>query len=546
MVRALAIGVLLAAGLVLAAVAAPAQADGPGSVTLVPLPPQEQAPGQESVVLSARALAGGEPLAGAKITFYILTNVFGERLMKVGDATTDMSGTAAIIYQPTWEGDHTVVVRFAGNGDYGPTQTSYHFQAADTTSPYEPAQFGLEPVRRWLPAAVGLVVLAVWASLGYALATTILGIRAATAGAWAQPAAFPIPRATRPAPLAQGLVALLALLILAAVPAALLLGRARAPEDVSFSTGHPHLQSAAVPEQAPPAEPVSPPALRPLSAALVRRVQTSEFDANGQPAPGSVLLPSAVAVTRDRLRILDSARGRIVAVTPGWETVPILESPPDGGTTLKGAPAMTALDDDLYVLSAQGQIVLVGSAGTIKGVIRPLVPEGLSPVTPIGIAVASPREIWLSDSANHRVVLLNGKGEFQRIIGVGAPSSEPSGLNGPAGLAIDGDGNLLVADSGNRLVKKFSPMGAYLMTIGEGHLARPTAVATDKEGRIFVSDEGARAISVFAPDGAYLGSISHEEFEIPHDLTIDGDLLYVADKLTGLWVFQPRFDDGTP
>lgn len=547
MMRALAIGLLLTAALLLAPTGAQVGADGPGSVTLVPLLPGEKTPGQESLVLSARVLAASQPLAGAKVTFYILTDVFGERLMKVGEATSDMSGTAAILYQPTWDGDHTVVVRFAGTDDYGPTQTSYHFQAVDSISPYEPAEFGLESVRRWLPVAVGLAVLAVWGSLGYALATTALGIRAATAaGVGLQPAPIPAPRPARPAPLAQGLVALMALIILAAVPAALLLGKARTPEEVSFSTGNQHLESGVVPDQAPPAEPGPQLVLQPLPAALVRRVQTVEFDANGQPAPGSVLAPSAVVVTRDRPRILDSAQGRIVAVTPEWETVPILENPRDGGVSLKNAPAMTALEDDLYVLSADSQIVLVSSAGEVKGAIRPLVPDGSSPLSPAGIVAASSREIWLSDSANHRVILLNGKGEFQRIIGTGAPSSEPGGLNSPAGLAVDGDGNLLVADSGNHLIKKFSPMGVYLRALGEGRLARPTAVAVDREGRIFVSDEGARAVSAFAPDGAYLGSISHEQLEMPHDLTIDGDLLYVADKLTGLWVFQPSFNDGAP
>lgn len=544
--RPLAVGLLLALALVWAPAAAPAQAGGPGPVTLLPLPPGEQTPGQESVVLSARVLLDGRPLAGAKVTFYILTDVFGQRLMKVGEATADVSGTAAIIYQPTWDGDHTVVVRFAGTSELAPTQTSYHFQAAGSVSPYEPAKFGLEPVRRWLPAAVGLVVLAVWASLGYALASTALGIRAAAAGAAPQPTFFPAPRTMRPAPLAQGLAALLALVVIAAVPAVLLLGKARAPEDLSFSTGDHYLHSAPVAEQAPPVEPGAQPALQPLPAALVRRLQMVNYDVNGQPAPGSVLAPSAVAVTSDRPRILDSARGRIVAVTPDWQTVPILEDPNAGGISLKGAPAMVALKDKLYVQSAQGPVILVSSAGDVDGVIRPLVPEGLSPLAPAGIAITNSREIWLSDQANHRVISLNTRGEFQRVIGTGAPSGDPAGLSSPSGLAIDNDGNLLVADSGNHLVKKFSPLGAPLGAIGEGRLAWPVALAVDSGGRIFVADEGAQAVSVFAPDGTYLGSIKQEQMETPHSLTIDGDLLYVADRLTGLWVFQPGLGTETP
>jgi hypothetical protein len=55
---------------------------------------------------------------------------------------------------------------------------------------------------------------------------------------------------------------------------------------------------------------------------------------------------------------------------------------------------------------------------------------------------------------------------------------------------------------------------------------------------VFVADETAHLITVFGPDGSYIGSISESRLSDPHRLTIDGDKLYVVDRLAGLFVFQ--------
>jgi hypothetical protein len=117
------------------------------------------------------------------VTFYVVTDVFGERLIKVGDALSNATGAASVLYRPTWDGDQTVVARFAGSGNCPATQTSFSFGAQGTVSPWQPAQFGLEPVRQWLPMAVGVAVLTLLATLCFCfvMATTVIGIPAAAA-----------------------------------------------------------------------------------------------------------------------------------------------------------------------------------------------------------------------------------------------------------------------------------------------------------------------------------------------------------------------------
>lgn len=521
----------------------PTLADGPSTVTLQPLPPSAQPSGQESVILSARLSDAKGPVGGEPVTFYIVTNVFGERLMKVGQALTDATGMASVAYQPSWAGDHTVVARFGGGADYAATQASFHFSALNPVSQFQSAQFGLEPVRRWLPLAVGLLVLAVWASLGFALITTAAGIRAAGAGTTAnQPVTIPAFRPPRPASLARPLLVLVAVLALAALPAMWLLGRPGGPDDVSLSTGQIQLTSDGVqPNSGPQTSGGSGPVAQPLPATVVRSVQTMTFDAAGQPTPDSVGSPADVAVMAGRPRILDANKGRIVTVAADGKLASILDTQRSQGVSLRGATAMTGHDGKLYVAASQsGQIVVVDSAGGLADVIAPVVPSGQAPLVPAGIAVTDSGEIRLSDSGNHRVLFLNSRGEFELVIGKGVASTGPTGFNTPGGLALDEDGNLYVADTANGLVKKYSPLGVFLLAIGEGRLSLPTGVAIDGRGRILVSDEKAAVVSVFAPTGDYLGSIGAGQLQAPHSVKVDGDLIYVMDRLAGLFAFRPE------
>ena len=100
----------------------------------------------------------------------------------------------------------------------------------------------------------------------------------------------------------------------------------------------------------------------------------------------------------------------------------------------------------------------------------------------------------------------------------GPPSPERPGYGGdggPAtsarlrlgflgGLAVDGSGNLFIADTGNHAVRRVSPNGTITTVAGTGlggfsgdggpaataQLANPTGVAVDRAGNLFVSDYG--------------------------------------------------------
>jgi sugar lactone lactonase YvrE len=271
----------------------------------------------------------------------------------------------------------------------------------------------------------------------------------------------------------------------------------------------------------------------------VRSVQTVKFDDNGQPTPGSVPLPADLAITAGRVRILDPTGGRIVTVAPDGELIPIQQGRGVDGTSLKGSLAMSALGDQLFVASPAGdRIVVVNESGLIEGSIVPSLPAAQNPAAVAGVAVAVTGRIWLSDTANHRVLLLNDRGEFELVLGEGVESSSDQGFSGPTGLAVDRDGNLYVSDTGNHVVKKYSPLGVLLQVIGEGRLQTPRGVTVNDDGRIFVADTAARQVLAFAPNGIYLGTISDAEFQEPQIVRTYGDDLYVLDSLAGMLVFR--------
>jgi len=518
-------------------------ADAPSDVVLEPLPVASPAPGQNSVVLAAKLLDEGQPLAGEPVSFYVVTTVFGERLMIVGSALSDATGTASLLYRPTWSGDYTVVARFAGVGEHGPSEVTFHFEANDVESPYHPAEFGIDPIRTWLPVFVGAVLLTVLFVLGFAMFTTVAGIRAAAATApVAQPLAPWDSRVQRPAPIGK-VIALTVLLLIAGVyPAWKLLDQFEGREaEVVLSPGQ---LDGGVPFDGGGRQADAP--LTNLEADLVSRIATASFDVGGQPAPGSVTIPTDLAVTHGRVRLLDSSQGRIAGIAENSTLATIYDGSQYSEATLKGAEAMAPYGDQLYVALPQGgRILVLSAAGEIEGIIPSVLPSAESSATPAGIAITTTGEIWISDSVNHRVVLLNTNGEFERVLGTGAASTEADAFDGPAGLALDRDGNLYVADSHNGVVKKFSPTGVLLGELGGGWLGLPTSVVVDDRWQVYVTDQARHVVSVFGGDGHYIGSISETDLSDPHKLAIDGDLLYVIDRLSGLFVFQTSHIDAS-
>lgn len=108
----------------------------------------------------------------------------------------------------------------------------------------------------------------------------------------------------------------------------------------------------------------------------------------------------------------------------------------------------------------------------------------------------------------------------------------------PQGAAMDKEGNLYVADTGNSRIQRFSPNGDFLAAIGAagsgvGQLRAPTGVSVDSEGNVYVVDSVTHRLVKFKGDGTFVAQWSGPPpgFYGPRDITVGPHgRLYIVDQ----------------
>lgn len=242
----------------------------------------------------------------------------------------------------------------------------------------------------------------------------------------------------------------------------------------------------------------------------------------GVAAQGGVLYvadPGAQA-----LWILDSARGRYVKV----EAV---------GATALVSPVAVALGPDGGVFLADSGLKKVFLLSRDGGLVRTAAQEELE--RPAGLAYdPASQELYVVDSAKHRIAVFGPHGELVRTWGQGG--DQRGEFNHPTHIALDPAGTLRVTDALGFRIQSFDRGGGFLGTFGRsgdgsGDLASPKGVATDSGGHVYVVDALFDAVQIFEPDGSYLvafgeGGTQPGQFWLPGGIFIDAqDQIYVAD-----------------
>jgi len=70
----------------------------------------------------------------------------------------------------------------------------------------------------------------------------------------------------------------------------------------------------------------------------------------------------------------------------------------------------------------------------------------------------------------------------------------PTGLSLPGGVALDGAGNVYLADYGNNAIKKWTSANNSVTTLVSSGLSNPVGVAVDGAGNVYIADTGNNAI----------------------------------------------------
>ena len=129
----------------------------------------------------------------------------------------------------------------------------------------------------------------------------------------------------------------------------------------------------------------------------------------------------------------------------------------------------------------------------------------------------------MSECYNHRVQILSWEG--RHLGSFGGKGCLDSQLSYPWGLSLDSTGNVIVADTGNKLIKIFTPDGRFVMKIGgQGSLSCPVHCVQCGEYFI-VSDSNEHCIKVFNREGHFQYKFGKKgegdgEFNCPRFLSV--------------------------
>lgn len=118
---------------------------------------------------------------------------------------------------------------------------------------------------------------------------------------------------------------------------------------------------------------------------------------------------------------------------------------------------------------------------------------------------------------------------------VAATYGGPGQLLNPHGVAVDADGNVYVADTGNSRVQKFDASGKPVLAWGskgegEGQFQEPWAIVIDAQQTLFVLDNAVGTIQKFDVNGRFQGKIGDLGAFRPRGMSLgpNGDLV-IAD-----------------
>jgi DNA-binding beta-propeller fold protein YncE len=177
-------------------------------------------------------------------------------------------------------------------------------------------------------------------------------------------------------------------------------------------------------------------------------------------------------------------------------------------TVLGERPGGVTLEPATPVV-VEGQLI-IGGPGAGRGQFS----------VPAGISLDAQRNLYVADSQNHRIQKFDAEGEF---LGVwGAFGGGEGQFNEPWGVAVDSDGNIYVADTWNHRIQKFDAdfqfVGAWggpFVEVGDREpepleLFGPRDITVDGEGNLWVTDTGNKRVLKFSPDGEVMGAFGRE------------------------------------
>jgi hypothetical protein len=202
--------------------------------------------------------------------------------------------------------------------------------------------------------------------------------------------------------------------------------------------------------------------------------QVLEVSPNGTPTTVGSGLNYPVGVALDgngNLFITDFGNSRVVEVALATGTQSTFVS---GISTRRG---VAVYDGFVFISDFANNLVLAVAPPTHRlGQLE--FPIATDVNAPLGTAVDGQGDVFIADAGDNRVLEVKPDGS-QTTVG--------SGLSSPEGVAVDAYGDVFIADSGNNRVVEVKAYDGSQTTIGSGY-SSPQGVAVDSLGDVFVAD----------------------------------------------------------
>jgi trimeric autotransporter adhesin len=141
---------------------------------------------------------------------------------------------------------------------------------------------------------------------------------------------------------------------------------------------------------------------------------------------------------------------------------------------------------------------------------------------PAGIAVDASGNLYIADSGNNVVRKVTTAGTISLVAGTGTVGYSGIGsvatsvdLSWPVGVAVDASGNIYIADAESNVVLKVTPTGTLTTVAGNGNIGytgdggpavnaelnNPTGVAVDGAGNLYIADTLNNVVRTVTPGG---------------------------------------------
>src|SRR5262245_33874128 len=163
------------------------------------------------------------------------------------------------------------------------------------------------------------------------------------------------------------------------------------------------------------------------------------------------------------------------AITQPIDTPLAVISDGDGGFYFATGGFYFATGDFVVRVTANGVLTIIAGNGTSvsSGDGGPAAAAGLS--SPRGLALNYAGDVLIAEASAHRIRKVSPAGVISTVAGTGTPGFSGDGglattaqLNLPSGVAVDPEGNLFIADSANRRIRKVTPDGMISTVAGTG------------------------------------------------------------------------------